>query len=134
MSTSQARFEQGLEIRRAVMGEEYTRRGLEESTDFGKPIQELVTEYCWGEIWGNESLERRTRSLINVAMLSVMNRNKELAAHAKGAIVNGATRSELQAVLLQVAIYCGMPVGLESFRVVEAALDEFDTERRTAAS
>lgn len=126
MTGVRSRYEQGAEIRRAVLGDRYTSRALDGASEFAQPMQDLVTEYCWGEIWGNPDLDRRSRSLVNLALLSALNRQQELAAHARGAMTNGCTRAEVQAVLLQVAVYCGVPAGLEAFRTVEAALDEAD--------
>src|SRR5690606_13781407 len=94
------------------------------TSEFSRPIQELVTEYCWGGVWANDALPRKTRSLINVAMLTALNRSHELAVHVRGALNNGATESEIQEVLLQTAIYVGVPAALESFRVAERVITE----------
>jgi 4-carboxymuconolactone decarboxylase len=96
--------DKGLEIRKAVMGEAFVTNALKNIDDFNKPFQELVTEYCWGAIWGREELPRKTRSMLNLAMLSILNRPNELRAHLKGALTNGVTRSEIREVLMQVAI------------------------------
>jgi 4-carboxymuconolactone decarboxylase len=117
-------FARGLEIRKAVLGAEHVEKQIAAADDFTRPIQELVTEYCWGAIWGREGLPRRTRSLINLAMISALNRPHELKAHVKGALRNGVTRDEIREVLLQVAVYCGMPASLDSFRVAREALAE----------
>ena len=93
-------------------------------TEFSRPIQELVTEYCWGEVWTRPGLDRKTRSLLNLAMLTALNRMHELAVHVRGAVTNGATEEEIQEALLQAAIYCGVPAALESFRVAEQVLKE----------
>jgi 4-carboxymuconolactone decarboxylase len=87
-------------------------------------MQELVTEYCWGAVWSRDALDRRTRSLVNLAMLTTLNRSHELAVHVRGAITNGCTTEEIRETLLQAAVYCGMPAGLESFRVAESTLRE----------
>jgi 4-carboxymuconolactone decarboxylase len=118
------RFETGLAIRREVLGPEYVDAALERATPFGRPLQELVTEYCWGSVWSRPGLDRRTRSLINVAMLSALNRPHELAGHVRGALRNGCSEEEIQEVLLQVTAYCGFPAGLDSFRVAEKVLEE----------
>jgi 4-carboxymuconolactone decarboxylase len=121
-------YERGMEVRRAVLGDEYVDRSLESGTEFRKPMQDLVTEFCWGAIWSRDGLDRRTRSLVNIGMLTALNRSTELAAHIRGAVNNGATREEIQEVLLQTAVYCGMPAGLESFRVAEKVFDDLAAE------
>ena len=127
------RFEQGLEIRRSVLGAAHVDRSLAAASDFARPLQELVTEYCWGAIWGREGLDRRTRSIINIAMLSALNRQHELAVHVRGAMRNGCTREEIQETILQVAAYCGAPAGLEASRTAETALANYDEELAKAA-
>ena len=117
-------YDRGMEVRRAVLGDEYVDRSIQGGTEFRKPMQDLVTEFCWGAIWSREGLDRRTRSLVNIGMLTALNRSTELAAHIRGAVNNGATKEEIQEVLLQSAVYCGMPAGLESFRVAEKVFDE----------
>jgi 4-carboxymuconolactone decarboxylase len=124
MTTQQARFDRGLQTRREVLGAEHVDRSLERVTEFSRPIQELVTEYCWGEVWTRPGLDRKTRSLLNLAMLTALNRMHELAVHVRGAVTNGATEEEIQEALLQAAIYCGVPAALESFRVAEQVLKE----------
>lgn len=119
-----ARFEQGLAIRRQVLGDEHVDRALGQASEFTRPMQELVTEYCWGAVWGRPGLDRRARSLINVAMLTVLDRPQELAAHVRGALTNGCTVTEIQEVLLQAAVYAGVPAGIAAFRVAEAAVKE----------
>ncbi|MFH5823190.1 4-carboxymuconolactone decarboxylase [Georgenia sp. AZ-5] len=119
-------FEAGLEVRKAVLGAEHVERSLANVSEFSRPIQELVTEYCWGAVWTRPGLERKTRSLVNLAMLTALGRNHELGVHVKGAITNGASREEIQEVLLQTAIYVGVPAALESFRVAERVLEELD--------
>ena len=120
---SNERFEAGLRVRRAVLGEERVAASLNGASDFSRPLQELVTEYCWGAVWSRPGIERRTRSLINLGMLAALNRQHELDLHVRGAINNGCTPEEIREVLLQVVIYCGVPAGMEAFRVAEAALD-----------
>lgn len=117
-------YENGLRARRKVLGAEHVRRSLESVSDFARPAQELVTRYCWGEVWSRPGLEHKTRSLINLAMLTALNRSHELAVHVRGAIANGCTEAEIQEVLLQAMIYCGAPAGLEAFRVAEGVLVE----------
>jgi 4-carboxymuconolactone decarboxylase len=118
-------FDKGLEIRRAVLGSEYVDKSIANADDFNRPLQELVTQYCWGEIWGREEIDRRTRSIINLAMISALNRPHELKLHVRGALRNGVTKAEIREVLLQVAIYAGVPAAVDSFRVArEAFADE----------
>jgi 4-carboxymuconolactone decarboxylase len=118
--------DKGLEIRKAVMGEAFVTNALKNVDDFNKPFQELVTEYCWGAIWGREELPRKTRSMLNLAMLSILNRPNELRAHLRGALTNGVTRSEIREVLMQVAIYAGVPAGVDSFRIAREVFAELD--------
>lgn len=117
-------FEQGLAVRRQVLGDDHVDRALGQTGEFMRPMQELVTEYCWGAIWGRPGLERRVRSLINVAMLTILDRPAELAAHVRGALTNGCTVTEIQETLLQAAVYAGVPAGLAAFRVTETALNQ----------
>jgi 4-carboxymuconolactone decarboxylase len=119
-------YDKGLEIRKAVMGEAFVANALKNSDEFNKPFQELVTEYCWGAVWGREELPRKTRSMLNLAMLSILNRPNELRVHIKGALTNGVTRSEIREVLMQVAIYAGVPAGVDSFRVAREVFAELD--------
>ena len=118
------RYEEGLEVRRAVLGAEHVDRSLEQASPFMRPMQELVTEYCWGAVWTREGLDRRTRSLLNLGMLTALGKSQELAAHVRGALTNGCTETEIQETLLQAAVYCGVPAGLEAFRTAEKALEE----------
>ena len=120
----QDRFDKGMKVRREVLGPEYVDRSMAAADDFTRPLQELVTEYCWGEIWTQPELPRRTRSLINLAMISALNRPHELQLHVRGALRNGCSKDEIRAVLMQVAIYCGVPAALDAFRVAAAVLKE----------
>ena len=122
-------FERGLKIRRSVLGAEHVDRQLAAADEFTRPLQELVTEYCWGALWGRDGLSHRDRSLINLAMISALNRPHELKAHVKGALRNGVTRDEIREVLLQVGIYCGIPAAMDSFRVAREALAEADAAK-----
>ena len=121
-------FERGLKIRKSVLGAEFVDKAIAAADDFNMPLQRLVTEYCWGACWGRDGLPKKTRSLLNIAMISSLNRNHELKLHVKGAIRNGCTREEIREVLLQVAIYCGVPAAVDSFRVAKEALAELDAE------
>jgi 4-carboxymuconolactone decarboxylase len=118
------RYDEGLEIRREVLGDAYVDRALAAADDFNGPMQELVTEYCWGAVWRRPGLDRRTRSLLNLAMLSALNRAHELRVHVAGALRNGCTPEEIREVLLQVAVYCGVPAGVDAFRVAREVLAE----------
>jgi 4-carboxymuconolactone decarboxylase len=126
MTTRQELFDQGLQIRREVLGDEYVDRSIKSADDFNRPFQELVSEYCWGAIWGRPGLPRATRSLLNLAMLTALNRPAELELHVRGALNNGVTREEMQEVFLQATVYCGVPAALESFRVARKVFAEVD--------
>jgi len=118
------KFEAGLKTRREVLGEAYVDAALGRATEFSWPMQKLVTEFCWDELWNRPGMSRRDRSLLNLAMLAVLNRPQELKAHVKGALTNGVTREEMTEVFLQVAVYAGMPAAIDAFRTAQAALDE----------
>jgi 4-carboxymuconolactone decarboxylase len=117
-------FNRGREIRSSVLGKEFVDKSFETADDFNRPLQELVTEYCWGAVWGREELSKKTRSMLNLAMISALNRPHELKAHIKGALVNGVSLVEIREVLLQVAIYCGVPAAVDSFRIAREVLAE----------
>ena len=117
-------FEAGLRVRREVLGREHVDRSLAEASDFGRPLQELVTEYCWGAVWARPGLDRRTRSLLNIAMLTALGKSHELGVHVRGALTNGATPEEIRETLLQTAVYCGVPAALEAQRTAERVLAE----------
>ena len=130
MAMNKERFEKGLEIRKSVLGAEYVDNSINNATDFNMPMQELVTEYCWGEVWARPGLPKKTRSMINLAMITALNRPHELKLHVRGAINNGVTKEEIQEVLLQTAIYCGVPAAIDSFRTAKEVLDEIDKEQQ----
>ena len=122
-------YETGRRVRAEVLGEKHVERSLANASDYPLrpgteelPIQELVTEYCWGIVWSRPGLGRRERSLVNLGMLTALNRSHELEVHVRGALRNGCTSAEIQEVLLQAAIYCGVPAAMEAFRVAEAAI------------
>ena len=119
-------FDRGLAIRKDVLGKEFVEKSFESADDFNMPMQELTTEYCWGYVWGRDGLSRKTRSMLNLAMLSALNRPHELKMHIKGALTNGVTKDEIREVLLQVAIYCGIPAGVDSFRIARETFAELD--------
>ncbi len=120
-------FERGLKVRREVLGAEYVDRSIRSADDFNRPMQELVTQYCWGEIWNRPGLERKTRSLLNLAMLTALNRPHEIRLHVRGALNNGVTKEEIAEVFLQAAIYCGVPAAIDSFRIAREVFDETKT-------
>jgi 4-carboxymuconolactone decarboxylase len=110
-----------------VLGAEHVERSLAKASEFARPMQELVTEYCWGAVWARPGLDRRTRSLVNLGMLTALDRQHELKIHVRGAVNNGCTPEEIREVLMQALIYCGVPAGMEAFRATEAALEELSS-------
>jgi 4-carboxymuconolactone decarboxylase len=119
-------YERGLAIRKSVLGAEYVDKAVAAADDFNMPMQRLVTEYCWGAVWGREELPKKTRSLLNLAMISALNRPHELKLHVAGALRNGVTREEIREVFLQVAVYCGVPAAIDSFRVAREVFKEME--------
>ncbi len=117
-------FEQGLKTRREVLGADYVDRAIASADDFSRPMQELVTQYCWGDVWNRPGLDRRTRSLLNLAMLGALNRPHELELHVRGALNNGVTKEEIAEVFLQLAVYCGVPAGVDAFRTARRAFEK----------
>ena len=117
-------FEKGLGIRRQVLGAEFVDNAIATADDFNRPLQELVTQYCWGEIWGRPGIDKKTRSLLNLGMLSALNRPHEIKMHVRGALENGVTKDEIKEVFLQVAIYCGVPAAVDSFRIAREVFKE----------
>jgi 4-carboxymuconolactone decarboxylase len=126
MSTE--RFEAGLAVRREVLGAEYVERALAGADSFNRDFQELATEFCWGGTWARGVLDRKTRSILNLGMLSALNRPEEFKLHFRGALTNGCTLDELREVLLQIAVYCGIPAGVEAFRLARDVLRELGIE------
>lgn len=116
------RLEAGVGVRQEVLGAEHVQRSLAKATSFGKPMQELVTEYCWGAVWARDGLDRRSRSILNLGMLTALGRTHELRIHLRGALNNGVTPTEIREALLQAMIYCGVPAGMEAFRAAEEVL------------
>lgn len=116
-------YTQGMQIRRAVVGDDHVDGALAAAGDLGAPLQDLVTEYCWGAVWGRPGLDRRTRSLLNIAMISALNRPNELRTHLRGAVRNGVTAEEIREVFLQVAAYCGFPAALDGLKIAQSVLD-----------
>ena len=109
-----------------MLGEEYVNRALADANDFTKPLQDLLTEYCWGAVWGRDGLPLKTRSMLNLAMISVLNRPNELRTHIKAALTNGVSRNEIREIFLQLAIYAGVPAAVDSFRIAGEAFAEVD--------
>lgn len=122
------RFDEGLKVRKSVLGPEHVDKSLENATDFNRSMQELVTEYCWGEVWTRPGLDRKTRSMLNLAMITALNRPHELKLHVRGAIRNGLTKDDIKEVFLQSAIYCGVPAAIDSFRTAQQVFDEMKVE------
>jgi 4-carboxymuconolactone decarboxylase len=122
----EGRYDEGLRMRRQVLGDAYVQRSLDNTTEFTQPIQELVTEYCWGAVWTRPGLVPRDRSLVNLGMLVALNRPDELKVHIRGALNNGVEPAEIQEVLLQAGVYCGMPAALDAFRIAAAVLEEHE--------
>ena len=123
-------YERGLALRKEVLGADYVERSMANADSFNRPIQDLSTEYCWGAVWSREGLSRRERSILNLGMISALNRTHELKLHVKAAITNGLSRDEIREAMLQVAIYCGMPAGLDSTRIAREAFAELDAEAK----
>jgi 4-carboxymuconolactone decarboxylase len=129
MAMDQELRDKGLQVRKEVLGAEYVESALKSADEFNRPFQEFVNEYCWGAGWTNPDLPRKTRSMLNLAMLSALNRTHEFKLHVRGALNNGVTREEIRAVLLQVAIYCGIPAGVEAFRSAREVFAEIDGKK-----
>ncbi len=122
------KYNKGMAVRREVLGDEYVDRAIEASTAFNKPLQDLVTENCWGEIWTRDVIPKKVRSLITIATLAALKAPIELKAHVRGALRNGCTEEEIQEVLLQSTVYCGVPAGIEAFRAAKEAIDMWNSE------
>lgn len=122
-------FEKGLKIRKEVLGAAYVEKSLDAADDFNRDFQSLVTEFCWGAAWGREALSRRDRSLLNLVMLGALNRSHEFKLHLKGALTNGCSREEIKDTLIQLAVYAGIPAGVEAFRLAKDVFAEVDSAR-----
>ncbi len=120
------RFDRGLAQRKAVLGVDYVDRSLAQADDFTKEFQEIVTEFAWGLCWGDDTLDRRQRSMLVLGMLAALGRMQEFELHFRGALPNGLSRDELKAILTQIAAYCGIPAGIECFRIARKVLAELD--------
>lgn len=123
---SQDMFERGLEIRKSVLGAAYVEKSLNAADDFNRDFQNIVTEYCWGAGWGRSALSLRDKSLLNLVMLGALNRGTEFKLHLKGALTNGCSRDEIKDTLIQLAIYAGIPAGVEAFRLAREVFAEVD--------
>jgi 4-carboxymuconolactone decarboxylase len=123
------RYEKGMEVRRAVLGDEHVDRSLQNATDFNREFQALITRYAWGDIWTRPGLPRHTRSLIVIATLVALNRPEELRMHIRAAFNNGVTRDDIKEVLLQSAVYCGVPAGNSAFHAAEEIFAQMSTQK-----
>ena len=121
-------FEKGLKVRREVLGAEHVDASISQADDFSRPLQELVTEYCWGNVWSRPGLDRKTRSLLNLAMLTALNRPHEVKLHVRGALNNGCSKNDIMEVLLQTAIYCGVPAAMDSLRGAKEIFHEVESK------
>ncbi|MBY8978353.1 carboxymuconolactone decarboxylase family protein [Rhodobacteraceae bacterium NNCM2] len=125
---NQELYETGMKIRRETLGDAYVDKALSQADDFSADLQELVTTYCWGAVWAREGIDRKTRSTINLAMISALNRPHELAAHIRGALNNGLSKDEIKEILLQVGVYCGVPAMVDAFRTARQVFEAIDAE------
>src|SRR5438270_12488624 len=125
-AVDKALFDKGLTVRREVLGAEYVDKSIAAATEFTRPLQEFVTEYCWGAVWTRPGLPRKTRSMLNLAMLTALNRPHEIKLHVQGAPNNGISREEIAEIFLQAGVYCGVPAAIDAFRTAKAVFDEVD--------
>ena len=123
-----AMHDKGLGIRREVLGDEYVDAAISNVDDFNRPLQDMLNEYCWGSVWGRDGLPRKTRSMLNLAMISILNRPHELRAHLRGALRNGVSKAEISEIFLQVAIYAGVPAAVDSFRIARELFKEINAK------
>ena len=117
-------FDKGLKIRKEVLGEDYVNKSIAGADEFTRTMAEWSTEFCWGALWSRPGVDKRTRSIVNLAMIAAINRPHELKLHVKGALKNGLTKAEIKEIFLQVAVYCGVPAGIDSFRIAREAFKE----------
>ncbi|NPU94730.1 MAG: 4-carboxymuconolactone decarboxylase [Gammaproteobacteria bacterium] len=120
---SSEKYQAGMSVRREVLGDEYVDRAINSATDFTRPLQDMVTENCWGEVWARNGLDKRTRSLVTIATLAALKAPTELKTHVLGALRNGCTVEEIQEVLLHSTAYCGFPAGIEAFRAAKEVVE-----------
>ena len=126
-------YKAGLAMRRKVLGDKYVDESLRKATDFNRPLQDYLTEHAWGAVWTREGLPPKTRSMLNLAILTAINRPNELAIHLRGALNNGVTREEIREIFLHCGAYCGAPAALDSFKLASKVFDEIDAELQAAA-
>ena len=117
-------YDRGLAMRKKVLGDEYVERALSNTDDFNRDFQRILTQYCWGEAWGDTALTPRERSILNLGMIASLGKMEEFQSHVRGALRNGLTPNELRAVLTQIAVYCGIPVGVDCFRAARPIVNE----------
>ena len=129
-SVDKSLFDKGLAVRREVLGAEYVDKSIAAATEFTRPLQEFVTEYCWGAVWTRPGLPRKTRSMLNLAMLTALNRPHEIKLHVKGALNNGISREEIAEIFLQAGVYCGVPAAVDAFRNAKEVFDEIDKQKK----
>ncbi|AHF79390.1 Carboxymuconolactone decarboxylase (plasmid) [Sodalis praecaptivus] len=127
-------FHKGFDNRKEVLGDAHVERAWANADAFNRPVQRLVTEFCWGAVWGDKTLPFKTRSMLNIAMLTAMSQHHELGVHVRGALNNGVSVEEIRAVLMQTAVYCGAPAALAAFRVATAAINDWEKEKSTSSS
>jgi len=116
-------YDAGMKMRRQVAGNEYVDKAMSNVNDFNRDFQRIVTQYAWGECWGNDTLKPRERSILNLGMLAALGKMEEFQTHLRGALTNGLTPNEVRAVLTQIAVYCGIPVGVDCFRIAKPMID-----------
>jgi 4-carboxymuconolactone decarboxylase len=126
--TEESLFEKGLKVRKEVLGEAYVNKSIAGADEFTRTMAEWSTEFCWGALWTRPGVDRRTRSIVNLSMIAAINRPHELKLHVKAALKNGLTKDEIKEIFLQVAVYCGVPAGIDSFRIAREAFKELDGE------
>jgi 4-carboxymuconolactone decarboxylase len=129
-SVDKALFDKGLAVRREVLGAEYVDKSIAAATEFTRPLQEFVTEHCWGTVWTRPGLPRKTRSMLNLAMLTALNRPHEIKLHVRGALNNGISREEIAEIFLQAGVYCGVPAAVDAFRNAKEVFDEIDKQKK----
>ena len=122
------KYDKGMKVRREVLGDAHVDRALQSATDFTRPMQDLVTQNCWGEVWADGVLPRSTRSLVTIAILASLRASNELQGHVRGALRNGCTVDEIQDVLLHCSVYCGVPAGVEAFRAARQVIEEWQRD------
>jgi 4-carboxymuconolactone decarboxylase len=121
-------WDTGLARRKSVLGAEYVDETMASADDFNRPFQDLLNEYCWGTVWGDERIPAKTRSMVNLGLIAGLNRMAEWELHLRGAMRNGVTKDEIQSILHQIAIYAGMPAGVECFRIARKVFNELETK------